>query len=115
MKNLECLVTIQGWTNFGNHAEVTIDKLAEPAIVINGSCAASTAHIELKPGNAESVLHVDRKETHPESVTDGRFDLLLLGPSLCLCSSLLIWNSPNLSHLIRMIMFRDWKLIPFHI
>jgi hypothetical protein len=94
---------------------VTIDKLTEPAVVINGSCAGAAAHIELKPGNAESVLHVDRKETHPESVTNGRFDLLLLGPSLCFASPLLIWNSPNLSHLIRMIMFRDWKLVPFHI
>ena len=54
MKDLECLVGIHGWANFSDDTEVTIDKLTEPAIVINGSCAAAAAHIELKPRNAET-------------------------------------------------------------
>jgi hypothetical protein len=108
-------VGIHGWTNLSDHAEVPVDKFAEPTIVINGSCAGAAAHVELKPGNAERILYVDGKEAHPESVTDGRFDLLLLSPSLSLCSSLLIWNPPNLSHLTRLIMFRNWKLVPFHV
>jgi hypothetical protein len=85
---------------------MAIDELGKAAVVIDGSGSASASHKEFKPGDAERVLNIHQEQADSKPVVSRWRDMVLIGPSFCIRGPFLVWNPPDISHLLRIIVTR---------
>ena len=88
-------------------AEVAVDELAQPAVVVNGAGARATADEELEARDAERVLDVDRQQAEAEGVAGRRPDLMARSPRRRLARAVLVRDPPDLAHAARVEERRD--------
>ena len=82
-------------------AEVAVDELAEPPVVVDRARSRPAADEELEAGDAERVLDVDGEQADPELILAGRPNPVLLGPEPSVSGALLVRHAPDLSDLLR--------------
>ena len=80
VEDLHRLMRVEARHDLRDRAEVAVDELAEPAVVVDRAGARATADEELEARDAEGVLDVDGEQADAERVVCGRPIAVLLRP-----------------------------------
>ena len=114
MEDLHRMMRIHGRYDLGDVCQVSIDKLAEPPVVIDGSGARSPPDIQLEVRDAEGILHVDHNQAHPRSAARVRANVMIPRPVDGRVGNVLIGHSPHFADLVRIEVRRKRQLRRYH-
>ncbi len=101
VEDLHGQVRIHRGGDVGDLSQVAIDKLTQADIILHGATSAAPAHIQLKVGDAERVLHVDQHQPGFGRIRGGRLQRVLACPVPRLAGALLVGNPPDGADSIR--------------
>src|ERR671935_825095 len=110
VEDLHRVVGVEARQDLRDVAEIAVDELAEPTVVVDRAGARAACNEELEPWDTECVLDVDGEETEATGVSRGRAEALLVGPHLRLAGTVLVRNAPNLADTARVEMWGERKL-----
>src|SRR4051812_3802807 len=110
VEHLHRVVGVKAREELGYRAEVSIDELAQAAVVVDGPGARPPGHEQLEVRDAERVLDVDEEQAKAEGVVSGGAEAVLLRPRRRRAGQLLIRDPPYVADTARVVVRRERKL-----
>jgi len=114
VKDLHGFVRIQGGSDVGDIAEVSINEFAQTRVIFHCAAPGAATDVEFKLGDAERVLHIDQHQPGFGRISGGRLKSILPGPVPCLLCALFIGNPPNGANFAGVKKFRDREIWCIH-
>ena len=97
VEDLHRVVRVEAREDLRDRAEVAVDELAQPAVVVDRAAAGAARDEQLEVRDAEGVLDVHGEQADAPLVLPGGADAVLRGPGGRLAGALLVWHAPDLA------------------
>ncbi len=115
MEHLHRHMRVHRGSDLCDGPQIAVDELTQPRVVFHRAAPAAPAHVQLKLGNTESVLHVDQHQPGFGRIGGGRLKSMLIRPVPCLTRTFLVRDAPDCADLPGIEKIRDWHTRVGHI
>ena len=111
VEDLHRVVRVEAREDLGDRAEVAVDELAQPAVVVDRAVARAPGDEQLEVGDAEGVLDVHGEQADAPLVLGRRPNPVLCRPGRRLAGALLVGDSPYLADAARVEVCRQRQIL----